>query len=75
MNSYERGTLWLVISESGSVFPAVGKVNTLQSFNFESGSYPLTDYDLSYIRSLEDLKPLQFHNGPQRTMSNHNRVS
>ena len=40
-------TLRLVISRSGSVFPAVGKVKALQSSSFESASYPLTDHDLS----------------------------
>jgi len=55
--------LRLVISGSGSVFPAMGKVKTLQSFSFESDSYPLTDHDLSYMKSLEHLESLQLHNG------------
>ncbi|KAH0283285.1 hypothetical protein M436DRAFT_67737 [Aureobasidium namibiae CBS 147.97] len=59
-------TLRLVISRSGSVFPAVGKVKTLQSFSFESASFPLTDHDLSYMKSLKHLESLQFHNGQQR---------
>ena len=68
-------TLRLVIPGSGSVFPAIGKVKTLQSFVFESDSYPLTDHDLSYMKSLEHLESLQFHNGQQRSLFNHKRGS
>ena len=67
--------LYLSVSGTGSVFPALGKIKTLQAFTFESASYPLTDHDLSYMKSLENLESLQFQNDQQRSLFHENRVS